>query len=85
MADENEESDWHIDDQACYHRDENFDTTPQDSEQQVFYSEVPDEASHEDIDINFITTSTEVRYNYKRCNNSFVSRNALFSHLRDDY
>ena len=68
-----------MDDQACYHSEENFEDTTPEGEQHAYYSEVPEE---ENVDINFVTAPSKIRHECKRCHNSFMSRNALFSHLR---
>ena len=74
VAEENEENDWTINDQDCYHGDENFDANNQQT----------DEASQDDVDVNFVTAPSEIRHKCKRCDNAFTSRNALFSHLRNE-
>jgi len=80
VGDENNEENWHMDDQACYHGEENYEDATQEGEQQAFCSEV----SEENIDVNFVTAPSEIRHKCNRCSNTFVSRNALFSHLRDE-
>ena len=85
VAEDTDDHSWHDENQDCYHGSEGFDVGPlPEGDQQAFHTEVPDpqeHISHEEIDINFITTPAEIRYHCKRCQATFISRNALFSHL----